>query len=211
MVEQNKDLCKRDIAFFFTHYIKRSSSALNMEPNRSQRLCFEAFCDHRKNIVRKDRQAGVSTAIAAQALWSMLLRGEHVHIIEPNFSMCMNLTRMLEDMFENLPVWMLPHGNTALLRRELQHVVLSATSTEFSNLFMGSVVDRVMFDEAAWITGLRRLVTNIGCSSLAHVSVVSTSSFESEFDDMWAASQTRDELGRPVGGFVPLDLSNPAG
>lgn len=74
-----------------------------------QKDVLSQFQTHKYNIVLKARQMGISTLIAAYALWCMIFKNDFkVIVIATNQATARNLVKKIQLMYEGLPSWLKP-------------------------------------------------------------------------------------------------------
>ena len=108
--------CGKDPTYFFNTYVMIQHSVKGLIPFNTypfQDDCVSAFIDNRFNIVLKSRQQGLSTLVAAYAVWMAIFQKEkNILIIATKLSVAQNFIVKVKSMIRGLPKWlMLPEIN----------------------------------------------------------------------------------------------------
>lgn len=103
--------CGKDPNYFFKNYIRIQHPIKGLIPFEMfpfQEDCVDEFIEHRFNIVVKSRQLGLSTLVAAYAVWMALFQKEkNILIIATKLSVAQNFINKVKTMIKSLPSWML--------------------------------------------------------------------------------------------------------
>jgi hypothetical protein len=103
--------CGKDPNYFFKNYIKIQHPIRGLIPFEMfpfQEDCVDEFLEHRFNIVVKSRQLGLSTLVAAHAVWMAIFQKEkNILIIATKLSVAQNFINKVKTMIRSLPSWML--------------------------------------------------------------------------------------------------------
>lgn len=103
--------CGKDPNYFFKNYIKIQHPIRGLIPFEMfsfQEDCVDEFLEHRFNIVVKSRQLGLSTLVAAYAVWMAIFQKEkNILIIATKLSVAQNFINKVKTMIRSLPSWML--------------------------------------------------------------------------------------------------------
>jgi len=103
--------CGKDPNYFFRNYIKIQHPIRGLIPFEMfpfQEDCVDEFLEHRFNIVVKSRQLGLSTLVAAHAVWMAIFQKEkNILIIATKLSVAQNFINKAKTMIKALPSWML--------------------------------------------------------------------------------------------------------
>lgn len=156
--------CGKDPIYFIKKYTKIQHPMKGMIPFDTypfQDDCVQAFEDNRFNIVLKSRQLGLSTIVAAYAVWLALFRKDkNILIIATKLSVATNMMKKIKIVFQNLPKWI------------VMPTVVSETkqTIEFDN---GSVIKAVPTSEDA------------GRSEALSLLIVDEAAFVRDFDTIW--------------------------
>jgi len=118
MAKYNKQLqvkeiikCGKDPNYFFKNYLKIQHPVKGLIPFETfpfQDDCVEEFLEHRFNIVLKSRQLGLSTLVAAYAVWMAIFQKEkNILIIATKLTVAQNFITKVKTMIRSLPKWMI--------------------------------------------------------------------------------------------------------
>jgi hypothetical protein len=118
MTKYNKQLqvkeiikCGKDPNYFFKNYLKIQHPVRGLIPFETyefQDECVEDFLEHRFNIVLKSRQLGLSTLVAAYAVWMAIFQKEkNILIIATKLTVAQNFITKVKTMIRSLPKWMI--------------------------------------------------------------------------------------------------------
>lgn len=103
--------CGKDPNYFFKNYIRIQHPIRGLIPFEMfpfQEDCVDEFIEHRFNIVVKSRQLGLSTLVAAYAVWMAIFQKEkNILIIATKLSVAQNFINKVKTMIKSLPSWML--------------------------------------------------------------------------------------------------------
>jgi hypothetical protein len=103
--------CGKDPNYFFKNYVKIQHPIRGLIPFEMfpfQEDCVDEFLEHRFNIVVKSRQLGLSTLVAAHAVWMAIFQKEkNILIIATKLSVAQNFINKVKTMIRSLPSWML--------------------------------------------------------------------------------------------------------
>ncbi len=103
--------CGKDPNYFFKNYLKIQHPVRGLIPFETydfQDDCIEHFIDNRFNIVLKSRQLGLSTLVAAYAVWMAIFQREkNILIIATKLSVAQNFIVKVKTMIRSLPKWLL--------------------------------------------------------------------------------------------------------
>jgi hypothetical protein len=103
--------CGKDPNYFFKNYVKIQHpirGLIQFEMFPFQEDCVDEFLEHRFNIVVKSRQLGLSTLVAAHAVWMAIFQKEkNILIIATKLSVAQNFINKVKTMIRSLPSWML--------------------------------------------------------------------------------------------------------
>lgn len=146
--------------------------------------CVKDFNEHRFNIIVKARQLGLSTLVAAYAVWlAIFYRDKNILIIATKLSVAQNFIKKVKVMIKSLPPWLVMPELTGSSK---QHV-------EFSN---GSQVKAVPTSDDA------------GRSEALSLLIVDEAAFIRNFDDLWMGLYSTVSTG---GRAIVLSTPNGTG
>jgi hypothetical protein len=110
IIKEEYKRCAGDPVHMFKKYSiiqhpKKGKITFNLYP--FQEMTLEQIKKHRFNIILKSRQMGISTLVAAYALWCMLFRNDfNVLVIATRQDVARNLVKKVQVMHDSLPVWL---------------------------------------------------------------------------------------------------------
>ena len=103
--------CGKDPSYFFNNYLKIQhpvKGLITFDTYDFQDDCLEDFIDNRFNIVLKSRQLGLSTLVAAYAVWMALFQREkNILIIATKLAVAQNFITKVKTMIRSLPKWLM--------------------------------------------------------------------------------------------------------
>lgn len=156
--------CGKDPIYFIRTYTKIQhpmKGTIPFDTYPFQDDCVKSFEDHRFNIVLKSRQLGLSTIVAAYAVWLAIFRKDkNILIIATKLSVATNMMKKIKVIFQNLPKWIVMPAVTGDTKQ----------SIEFSN---GSVIKAVPTSPDA------------GRSEALSLLIVDEAAFVRDFDTIW--------------------------
>ena len=110
---QIKEIVKsgKDPVYFMNKYLKIQHPMKGLIPFNTyefQDRCVDDFNDHRFNIILKSRQLGISTLVAAYAVWqSVFYKEKNILIIATKLAVAQNFIRKVKTYLKNMPKWLL--------------------------------------------------------------------------------------------------------
>lgn len=156
--------CGKDPAYFFNNYVKIQHPTKGTIPFRTfpfQDDCVKQFIDHRFTIVVKGRQLGLSTLVAAYAVWMALFqKDKNILIIATKLQVAQNFIKKTKTIINNLPPWLVLPTVTANNKQLV----------EFSH---GSTIKAIPTSEDA------------GRSEALSLLIVDEAAFVRDFDTLW--------------------------
>ena len=156
--------CGKDPVYFMNKYLKiqhplRGLIKFNTFPFQDD--CVKDFNDHRFNIILKSRQLGLSTLVAAYAVWqSVFYKEKNILIIATKLAVAQNFIRKVKTYIKSMPKWLLVPTIVANNKQQV----------EFSN---GSQIKAVPTSEDA------------GRSEALSLLIVDEAAFVRNFDELW--------------------------
>ena len=103
--------CGKDPVYFFNTYVKIQHPTKGLLPFKTypfQNDCVKDFIDHRFNVVVKGRQLGLSTLVAAYAVWLALYqKDKNILIIATKLQVAQNFIKKTKTILRNLPPWLM--------------------------------------------------------------------------------------------------------
>ena len=156
--------CGQDPVYFMNKYLKIQhplKGLINFNTFPFQDDCVKDFNDHRFNIILKSRQLGLSTLVAAYAVWqSVFYKEKNILIIATKLAVAQNFIRKVKTYIKSMPNWLLVPTVTANNKQQI----------EFSN---GSQIKAVPTSEDA------------GRSEALSLLIVDEAAFVRNFDELW--------------------------
>lgn len=156
--------CGKDPVYFFNRYLKIQHPLKGLIPFKTfdfQDDCVIDFNDHRFNIILKSRQLGLSTLVAAYAVWqACFYKEKNILIIATKLAVAQNFIRKVKTYIKSMPKWLLVPTITANNKQQV----------EFSN---GSQIKAVPTSEDA------------GRSEALSLLIVDEAAFVRNFDELW--------------------------
>lgn len=124
-----------------------------------QETTLQEFLDHDRTIVLKSRQLGISTLIAAYALWLILFHGDkNVLVVAIDQNTSKNLVTKVSVMLDNLPSWLkvnTTERNKLSIRLVNGSQIKAVASTGTSG--RSEALSLVIIDEAAFVDAAEEL------------------------------------------------------
>jgi len=156
--------CGKDPVYFMNKYLKIQhplKGLINFNTFNFQDDCVQDFNDHRFNIILKSRQLGLSTLVAAYAVWqACFYKEKNILIIATKLAVAQNFIRKVKTYIKSMPNWLLVPIITANNKQQV----------EFSN---GSQIKAVPTSEDA------------GRSEALSLLIVDEAAFVRNFDELW--------------------------
>lgn len=156
--------CGKDPVYFMNKYLKIQHPLKGLIPFNTfpfQDECVKDFNDHRFNIVLKSRQLGLSTLVAAYAVWqACFYKEKNILIIATKLAVAQNFIRKVKTYIKSMPHWLLIPQITANNKQQV----------ELSN---GSQIKAVPTSEDA------------GRSEALSLLIVDEAAFVRNFDELW--------------------------
>jgi len=151
--------CKADPTYFICDYVYvthpvRGVVPFNLYPFQCKII--DNLQKHRFNIIKKFRQAGITTIAAAYSLWNIIFKESFsVLVISIGDRESQEFLKRVKDMYHALPEWIKPKTesiNKHELHLETKSYVRSLPSTASAG--RGFSASLLMVDEAAFIDGM---------------------------------------------------------
>jgi len=103
--------CGKDPAYFMSRYLKIQHPTRGLIPFKTYKFqdeCVQSFNDHRFNIILKSRQLGLSTLVAAYAIWmAVFFKEKNILVIATKLSVAQNFIKKIKVGVKNMPKWLL--------------------------------------------------------------------------------------------------------
>lgn len=118
-----------------------------------QKDCIKNFEEHQYNIILKGRQIGLSTAVAAYALWMMLFyKDRNVLVIATKQDTAKNLVTKVRYAYEHLPIWLqVPCTENNKLSLRFKNGSQIKATTAAGDAGRSEALSLLILDEAAFI------------------------------------------------------------
>jgi len=155
--------CGKNPVYFFNSYLKIQHPVRGLIPfdtYQFQDKCVDTFIDNRFSIVLKSRQLGMSTLVAAYAVWMALFqRDKNVLVIATKLSVAQNFISKVKIMIRSLPPWLvLPQivtNNKQLL--EFSHGSSIKAIPTSDDAGRSEALSLLIIDEAAFVKNFDQL------------------------------------------------------
>jgi hypothetical protein len=156
--------CQEDPIYFINNYILIEHPLRGLVPFHlyafQQRILNEVK-DHRFNVIRKFRQAGVTTLCAAYSLWSIIFNEHHnIMVVSIGDRESTAFLRRVTLMYDDLPLWLKP-GIQEKNKHNLHLTTNSRIRSQPAGAGRGEAVSHLIVDEAAFIPEMREFWTAI--------------------------------------------------
>ena len=173
--------CGNSCSYFTTNYTKvvhpmRGMVKFDLYPFQERIL--SEFQTHRLSILRKFRQAGCTTLMAAYALWFIIFQpNKKVAILSKGDAEAKMVVERIKLMYEELPIWLKPRAtknNDHTLRLENGSSIESKASSKQAGRSISASL--LIIDEAAFIEFIDTIWAAVGptTSTGGRVVVLST-------------------------------------
>ncbi len=174
MAKYNKQLqvkeiikCGKDPNYFFKNYLKIQHPVRGLIPFETypfQDECVEDFLENRFNIVLKSRQLGLSTLVAAYAVWMAIFQREkNILIIATKLTVAQNFITKVKTMIRSLPKWMLlaeiVENNKQKIRFSHGSEIKAVPTSEDAG--RSEALSLLIVDEAAFVRNFDTIWTGI--------------------------------------------------
>mgnify|MGYP003111291033 CR=1 FL=1 len=159
--------CGKDPAYFFNKYLKIQHPVRGLIPFDTydfQDECVEDFINHRFNIVLKSRQLGLSTLVAAYAVWMAIFQREkNILIIATKLSVAQNFITKVKTMIKSLPPWLMLPEIVANNKQQIQfnHGSSIKAIPTSEDAGRSEALSLLIVDEAAFVRNFDTIWTGI--------------------------------------------------
>lgn len=154
--------CAQDPEYFIRNYVYIQHQALGrilFDMYDFQERSLQEILDHQFNVILKARQMGISTLVAAYALWLMTFNnGKQVSVVSMKRDTAKNIINMVKFAHRNLPVWMREkriEDNKLSLALENDSKIFAESTT--SDAGRSGSYSLMIIDEAAFIRNAEEL------------------------------------------------------
>lgn len=157
--------CGKDPVYFINTYVKIQHPTRGLVPFDTfdfQDKCLQDFASFKHNIVLKSRQLGLSTLVAAYAVWlSIFYKDKSILVIATKLPTAQNFVRKVKVALQFLPQWlMLPK-------------IISENKSE------------IKFDNGSSVTAIPTS-EDAGRSEALSLLIVDEAAFIRDFEEIWA-------------------------
>jgi len=156
--------CGKEPLYFINRYVKiqhPERGTIPFDTYEFQDECIQNFLNERFNVILKSRQLGLSTLVAAYAVWlALFYKDKNVLIIATKLSVAMNFIKKVKIALRGLPQWLILPEITGNNKQ----------SMEFSN---GSTIKAIPTSDDA------------GRSEALSLLIVDEAAFVRNFDELW--------------------------
>jgi hypothetical protein len=159
--------CGKDPSYFFNTYVKIQHPTKGLLPFKTfpfQDDCVQDFIDHRFTVVVKSRQLGLSTLVAAYAVWLALFqKDKNILIIATKLQVAQNFIKKTKTMLRNLPPWLILPQVTANNKQmvEFSHGSSIKAIPTSDDAGRSEALSLLIIDEAAFIRNFDELWTGL--------------------------------------------------
>jgi len=163
---QIKEIVKsgKNPVYFFNSYLKIQhpiKGLIGFDTYKFQDDCVEDFIENRFNIILKSRQLGMSTLVAAYAVWMALFqRDKNVLVIATKLSVAQNFISKVKIMIRSLPSWIVMPS-------------ITTNNKQLIELSNGSSIKAIPTSDDA------------GRSEALSLLIVDEAAFVKNFDELW--------------------------
>ena len=150
--------CSKDPVYFIRNYVNIEHPIKGIVPfdlYKFQEKIVTEIEGARFNIIRKFRQAGITTICAAYSLWSIIFKkNHHVMVVSIGDRESTAFLRRVVMMYDDLPKWLRPS-----IKEKNKHTLHLSTDSRVKSqpagAGRGESVSHLMIDEAAFIDNMR--------------------------------------------------------
>ncbi len=159
--------CGKVPKYFFNKYLKIQHPVrglINFDTYDFQDECVDTFLENRFSIILKSRQLGMSTLVAAYAVWMALFqRDKNVLIIATKLSVAQNFITKVKTMIRSLPKWLVLPQITANNKQliEFSHGSSIKAIPTSDDAGRSEALSLLIVDEAAFVKNFDTLWTGL--------------------------------------------------
>jgi len=161
--------CGQDPVYFISKYARIQHPVHGLVPFKTypyQDDIIHAYNQHRRNIILKGRQLGMTTITAAYISWFILFhRDKNVLIVATKQETSKNMVRIVRNVFKHLPKWLKDFGRIRFDNRlglELENDSRVKAITTSSDAGRSEAVSLLVVDEVAHIKNFDEIWTGLG-------------------------------------------------
>jgi len=150
--------CSEDPVYFIRHYVNIEHPIKGIVPfdlYRFQEKLLGEIESNRFNIIRKFRQAGITTICAAYSLWAIIFKKNHnIMVVSIGDRESTAFLRRVVLMYDDLPKWLQPK-----ITEKNKHALYLSTGSRVkaqpAGAGRGESVSHLIVDEAAFVDKMR--------------------------------------------------------
>jgi hypothetical protein len=199
--------CGKDPAYFINKYLKIEHPLKGLIPFATypfQDKCLTDFNDHRFNIILKSRQLGISTIVAAYAIWQALFyKNKNILIIATKLAVAQNFVKKVKVALQALPPWLMLSPITS---NNKQQVVLGNGSSikaipTSEDAGRSEALSLLIIDEAAFVRNFDELWTGLypTLSTGGRAIILSTpNGVGGQYYDLWMGAEQHTNVFNPI-------------
>ena len=157
--------CLSDPMYFMKKYVKiqhQKRGIIPFELYKFQEEALRAIIDNERTIVLKSRQMGISTLVAAYALWIMIFHeGKNVLVLSITQNTAKEIITKIQLANKELPSWLrqqtLEDNRLSLKFKNLSRVLAASSSSESTRGFAANIL---IIDECAFVQNAAEIWTS---------------------------------------------------
>jgi hypothetical protein len=157
-IQKEIEKCSTDPAYFIRTYVNIEHPIKGIIPfdlYKFQERIIKEVEKERFNVIRKFRQAGITTICAAYSLWSIIFKKHHnVMVVSIGDRESRMFLARVVLMYDDLPTWLRP-GIKEKNKHTLHLSTGSRVKSQPAGAGRGEAVSHLMVDEAAFIDKMR--------------------------------------------------------
>jgi len=159
--------CGKDPTYFFNMYVKiqhPTRGLLSFKTYKFQDECVKDFIGNRFTVVVKSRQLGLSTLVAAYAVWLALFqKDKNILIIATKLQVAQNFIKKTKIILRNLPPWLVLPSITADNKQliEFSHGSSIKAIPTSDDAGRSEALSLLIVDEAAFVKNFDELWTGL--------------------------------------------------
>ena len=159
--------CGKDPQHFFNSHLKIQHPVrglIKFDTYPFQDDCVDSFLENRFSIVLKSRQLGLSTLVAAYAVWMAIFQREkNILIIATKLSVAQNFISKVKTMLKSLPPWLLlpeiVENNKQMIKFSHGSSIKAIPTSEDAG--RSEALSLLIIDEAAFVRNFDTIWTGI--------------------------------------------------
>ena len=200
--------CGKDPAYFINKYLKIEHPLQGLIPFKTydfQNDCLDDFNKHRFNIILKSRQLGISTIVAAYAIWNALFyKNKNILIIATKLAVAQNFVKKVKVAIQALPPWLIQFA--PITANNKQQVVFKNGSSikaipTSEDAGRSEALSLLIIDEAAFVRNFDELWTGLypTLSTGGRAIILSTpNGVGGQYYDLWMGAEQKINEFNPI-------------